>query len=321
MELRLWEFEADNLSIDSFLEGMSIAHNEPKRSEDWFHWKFEQSPYGKAIMACAFEGERVAGCVAYGRGIVRYQGKDWVCALSYETFVHPDYQGHGLFKKLISLAEQEMEKAGIQFLYNFPNANSITGFKHMGWICRNDINFFKVRINNILKVLGHLSDLKKPFLPNSSNLGEIFKNSLYGLTSDYDIDYNTITPIWTKEYIQWRFFTFPNREYLVIDNDDVFSISMIGHRGRLRFAQILYAVSKQNKKKYDIYPIIVKMITSNKNIDVISYSSTIFDESINKVKGFFKVPSHSNFCYKVLDKQLEISDIRISLPSINAHTY
>ncbi len=298
-----------------------MAHDEPKRSEEWFHWKFEQSPYGKAIMACAFDGKKVAGCVAYGRGTVRYQDEDWSCALSYETFVHPDYQGHGLFKKLILLAEQEMEKAGIQFLYNFPNANSITGFKHMGWICRNEINCFRMKINNILKVFCHLSDLKKTFLPNTSNLEEIVKNSLNGLTFDHDIDSNTITPIWTKEYIQWRFFSFPNREYLVIDNDDVFSIAMIGNRGSLRFAHILYAVSKHNKKKVDIFPMIVKMIMSNKKIDAISYSSTIFDESVNKVKGFFRVPSHGNFCYKVLDKRLEISDFRISLPSINAHTY
>lgn len=321
MELRLWEFEKDDLLIDSFLEGMSVAHNEAKRSCEWFHWKFEQSPYGKSIMACAFDGLRVAGCVAYGRGIVRYQGRDWLCALSYETFVHPDYQGRGLFKKLIQLAEQEMNKSGIQFLYNFPNANSITGFKHMNWICHNDIMCFKVKINSILKVLSHLPDMRKTFQPNSSNLSEIVMNSLSGLTTDVDNDYNVISPLWTKEYIKWRFFTFPNREYFIIDNDDAFSIIMIGHRGRLKFAHILYTVSKRNKKKKDIYPLIIKMIKSNKNIDVISYESTIFDESINKVKGFFKVPSHGNFCYKVLDKQMAISDIKITLPSINAHTY
>lgn len=320
MELRIWQWDKDNSLISSFLDGMAIAHHEAKHSEEWFHWKFEQSPYGKALLACAFDGDRVAGCVAYGRGIVKYKGKNWASALSYETFVYPDYQGKGLFKKLISLAEKEMANQGIQFLYNFPNSNSITGFKHMNWICRNDIRCFKIKPVNLLRVLINAKDLKKPFKPNPSNLDRI-KDTILKDISIPETNYDVITPLWTKEYLRWRFFTYPNREYLVIDNEYFFSISMTGKRGKLNVVHLLYAASKNGNKINGVMPRILCDIKRLNHVDLLEYSSTVFDDTLSKCFGFIKVPAHGNFCYKVLDSSMDINDFKIELPSINAHTY
>lgn len=321
IELRKWIFGTDNRYIPSFLKGMSLAHDEPEKDEEWFHWKFEQSPYGKAVLACAFDGDIVAGCVAYGRGIVSYKNKKWSCALSYETYVHPDYQGKGLFKKLILLAEKEMEKEGIQFLYNFPNSNSITGFKHMGWICRNDIKDFKIKIIAYQRALLHLTDLKKSFMPNPSNIDDIKENRLDDIGCNLYSSPDHITPIWTKEYLKWRFFTIPNREYYVINNQELFSISMIGKRGSLTVIRHLYSVSKKGAPTKDIMKEVFKDIKSNSKADVFEYSSTIFDDSLKKCHGFIKLPTHGNFCYKVLDCSMNVVDLKIVLPSINAHTY
>ena len=320
MELRLWEYGQDDSMIPSFLEGMSLAHKEPVRSVEWFHWKFEQSPYGKAFMACAIEDGKIAGCVAYGRGVLHYQGKPWKSALSYETFVHPSYQGHGLFKKLIALAEEEMVRSGVQFLYNFPNSNSLAGFCHMGWTARNDIKSFKIKIRRPFGVLFRITDLKKPFVPNKSNL-----DSIRGLVSEnlpyFEQTDDILNPVWNSDYLKWRFFTFPNREYLVIDNDDFFSISMIGFRGRIKSAHILYFVSKKQKSQGIVFRDVLRKVSSEARPDVVEYSSTIFDKSHEKVCGFIKVPSNSNFCYKVLDNSLVINEFKMVLPSINAHTY
>lgn len=321
MELRIWQFVTDDGYIPSFLEGMSVAHKQPAKSMDWFHWKFEQSPYGKAILACAFDERRVAGCVAYGKGIIKYQGKEWPCALSYETFVHPDYQGQGLFKKLINLAESEAKSQKIPFLYNFPNSNSLTGFKHMGWTCRNDAEQYRIRITRFLHVLMNFSDLKKSFVPQKSNLDEI-KTIVLDNVCVEKANPNTILPVWTKEYLQWRFLTYPNREYFIINDSNVFAISMVGHRGKLKDVHILYMVSKQeHKPTYCLTDRVIKEIRKKVKPDFISYSSSIGDNTLSSSFGFIKVPSHSNFCYKVLDESLTIRDFSIALPSINAHTY
>ncbi len=321
MELRIWRFGIDDNYIPSFLSGMSIAHKQPAKSEGWFHWKFEQSPYGKTILACAFDDDCVAGCVAYGKGIIQYQGVQWSCALSYETFVRPDYQGHGLFKKLISIAESEAKTQKIPFLYNFPNANSLTGFKHMGWTCRNDVEQYKIRITRLLHVLLNGKDLKKGFVPNVSNLNEI-KAVVLDDVGVEKADKNTILPIWTKEYLRWRFFTYPNREYYIINNLKVFAISMIGYRGKLKDAHILYMVSKQEHiHTSSLVKQVVRIIRKEVKPDFISYTTSIGDTTLSSSFGFIKVPSHSNFCYKVLDENFTIKDFSIALPSINAHTY
>lgn len=320
MELRTWDFSKDSCYILSFLEGMTAAHHEDERSVDWFHWKFEQSPYGKAIMACAFDGDRVAGCVAYGMGIVQYKGKNWKCALSYETFVHPDYQGQGLFKKLILLAEQEMKKEGIQFLYNFPNANSITGFKHMNWICRNDIRVFRIKLCHPLRVLCNISKMRQSFTPAPSNLS-VLKDLRVPELPQPSISSDVINPLWTKEYIQWRFFTYPNREYLVCDNDKFFSVSMVGSRGSLKSVHILYVTAKDNHETEYVMDEVASYIKQQACPDLIEYASTVMDKSLNKVFGFIKVPAHGNFCYKILDDEMQMDEFKIVLPSINAHTY
>lgn len=321
MELRIWDYEKDNNHILSFLNGMSIAHNEERKDEDWFHWKFEKSPYGKAILACAFDGETVAGCVAYGMGKISLQNKEYKAALSYETFVHPNYQRRGLFKKLIDLAEEEAKSQGVSFLYNFPNSNSIQGFRHMGWICRNDIEQFRIKIVRPISTLTHLLDLKKGFEPNPSNL-EIIRNEKLDDTILDGIDSQIIVPVWTKEYLRWRFFTYPNREYYVINDEDVFSIAMIGKRGRLKNAHILCILSKKRSISSNNYANkVLKEICRKIRPHIITYSNSNEDNTFPFSKGFFKVPSHSNFCYKVLDEDFPMKTFRIMLPSINAHTY
>lgn len=321
MKLRIWKYGSDDAFIPSFLEGMAVAHKQPAKSIDWFHWKFEQSPYGKTILACAFDDGIVAGCVAYGKGLVRYQNKDWKCALSYETFVHPNYQGQGLFKKLIDLAENEAKSQGIPFLYNFPNSNSLTGFRHMGWTCRNDVEQYRLKITRFVHVLMNYKDLKKGFVPNVSNLDEIKVIPLDDVGVE-KADSNTILPIWTKEYLQWRFFTFPNREYFVINNPDVFAIAMVGRRGKLRDVHILYIVSKQELvSTCHLTNRVLKVIRKKVKPDFISYSWSIGDNTLSSSFGFIKVPSHSNFCYKVLDENFVIQDFCMSIPAINAHTY
>lgn len=321
MELRIWEYGKDDKYIMSFLDGMSKAHNEEKKSEEWFHWKFEQSPYGKAILAYAIDGVTVAGCVAYGMGKISFQNREFKAALSYETFVHPNYQRRGLFKKLIDLAEKEAKSQGVSFLYNFPNSNSIQGFRHMGWICRNDIDQFRIKIVRPISTISHLLDLKKGFDPNPSNLEKIKKEKLDD-TYSAGIDSQIIVPVWSKEYLRWRFFTFPNREYYVINDDDVFSIAMVGKRGRLTDVHILCILSKNNIIPSSNYS--KKVLKGIKEIikpDIITYSNSTEDNTFPWYKGFFKVPSHSNFCYKVLDDDFPMKTFRIMLPSINAHTY
>ena len=321
LKIKIWRFGTDDEFIDSWLEGQALAHHMSKKSVDWFHWKFEQSPYGRSILACAFDENIVAGCVAYGLGVMKYQGREFKCALSYETFVRPDYQGHGLFKKLIKLAEEQAKLVGIDFLYNYPNSNSLTGFLHMGWTCRNDKQKFRLLLARPLNSLYHIKDIRKSFAPNKENLRSIQKINIKDIRTDKTSD-DIILPVWTTDYLKWRFFSFPNREYHIINNDKFFTISMVGFRGKLKSVHLLYAISKDEENDVSNYTnTIVKTLKNDLHPDLISYASTVEDPMVSKLRGFISVPSHANFCYKIINENLKINNFKIILPSINAHTY
>lgn len=322
MDLRIWNFKEDSKYIPDFLMGMSLAHKEPPKDEKWFHWKFEQSPYGPAILASAFDGEKVAGCVAYGIGFFDFRGITYKCALSYETFVHPEYQGKGLFKKLITLAEAEMIEQKVDLAYNFPNSNSLPGFIRMGWTQYNDLKQFKVKICHFFHVFSHLTDLRKVFIPNPSNidiLPQIISSDVTGKSHTFND--GVYMPIWNADYLRWRFLTYPNREYCIQDNNFYFCISMIGYRGRLRVAEILYLEGKNGNKTQNVAKLAIKELKKKISPDIIAYSTTDADNSIDNVFGFIKVPTHANFCYKYFNKNIVLDKFRMLLPSINAHTY
>lgn len=319
MKIKIWNYKEDEIFVNSFLDSMALAHNIEVLSKEWFNWKFRESPYGEAVLSCAFDNNKVVGCVAFGKARIMYINKEYITALSYETFVHPSYRNKGLLKKLIVVAEDELKKNGVSILYNYPNVKSLKGFINTNWIKFNNIQTYKIKILKFFKVISNINQLKNPFTPNKTN----FSIQDFEFKHIFNNQYKNeiITPIWSKEYIKWRFFTFSNHEYFFIDTFDYFAISVIGKRGTLQELKILYIDIKEEKmKKKLIMNEIVKIFKRNSKADIISYSSTIHDNSINLFYGFFNVPSKSNLCIKILDPTFSIDNFKIILTSINAHT-
>jgi hypothetical protein len=50
-----------------------------------------------------------------------------------DTATHPDFQGRGIFTALTRHALEELESAGIDFVFNTPNDQSRPGYLKMGW--------------------------------------------------------------------------------------------------------------------------------------------------------------------------------------------
>ena len=124
-------------------------------------------------------------------------------------------------------------------------------------------------------MLTNIRDLKKSFSPNVSNLDKIKSISLDDVCVESAVP-STILPIWTKDYLRWRFLSYPNREYFIINNPQVFAISMVGHRGKLKDVHILYIVSKQeHTPTCRLTGQIVRKIREEIQPDIISYSSSI----------------------------------------------
>lgn len=296
LELRLWEFGADDNKIESWLNAASLAHKIPKKTKDWFHWKFEQSPYGKAILACAFDGDNVAGCVSMGKGEMTYNNEIFTYTLVYDTFVHPNYQGKGLFKKLIALLEEECKTQHSKVSYIFPNNNAIKGWIHSGYI-QIPLTEYRIRLVKPLKVLRHIKDLQKSFICESSNLDEIKHCQPIELPRLF-ID-NTFVPQWSTDYMKWRFLSFPIGHYWIYNQNKIFAIFRTGHRGSLKQSELLHiAVSEGKLTKRDWNEVVRNMISHVKP-DIIGVAASKYHPVYSFLKSYIKVPDRSHFTYKL----------------------
>ncbi len=318
MDYFIFQYKIDEPLIDSFLESASLAHKELIKSKDWFLWKFRDNPFGESILACAKKDDKIIGCVALGIQDFFYDNKIVKGAFSFETFVHPNHQGKGLFKELIDLAEIESQNRKIKFLLNFPNSNSLPGFIKSGWSSMNCAEYW-IKPKRFLNLFFNIRELKKAFVPNAPNFEKLnviqISDLIFGKPS------NGFKSVINNDYIIWRFFTYPVTEYSVINNDNILSIARIGQRGKLKEIQVLFVIFK-NQKHIPIYSLL-KLYKKDTNYDVISFP--ISNENKirkNLIKSLFiKVPNKTNVTFKNIDKIHQFDFDKLELSAINYHTY
>ena len=318
MEYFIFDYNNHLHLIESFLESAAKAHHHPVvKTEAWFFWKFRDNPYGETLLACAEENGRIVGCVAYGLQPFWLKGEKIKGVISFETFVHPNYQGKGLFNKLIQLAEETVISKDVDLMLNFPNSNSLRGFKKNNWKQLESPEYW-IKGANLFTIPLFFKDLRLGFSPNKTNLELL--NSPKEFKEESGHFFKSVI---SKEYIDWRFFTFPISEYAVIEDVNYYSIVRIGTRGKIREAQVLFLNRKNN------YSLNLKQFVQHckqkTNYDIISFSISKSNELREELKRalFMKVPNKTNICYKILNtKVLTDRDLEsVSLSAINYHTY
>lgn len=317
MRCFIFNFVTDAHLIDSFLESASVAHKQVKKDLDWFTWKFRDNPFGESIMACAEVDNKIVGCVAYGIQDFWLKGKTIKGVLSFETFVHPAYQGEGIFSKLIKLGEETVKSKGIDLMLNFPNSNSLRGFLKGGWKAIESPEYW-IRGKNLWTIPFNYNHICMGFKPNKSNIdllkmpNEFVQNPEQQLTS-----------VITAEYLKWRFLSYPVTEYVIIDTKDFYSVIRMGTRGSVREGQVLFI----QYKRTDSFKMaaFIKECQRKGNFDILSFSITKTNKIRKSLKNsfFLKVPNKTNICYKILnDAIIKDEDVmNISLSAINYHTY
>lgn len=318
MNYFIFDYKQHSHLIGSFLKSAALAHSHSvHKNVEWFNWKFRENPFGEAILACAEENEKIIGCVAYGMQPFWLNDKKLNGVLSFETFVHPEFQGRGVFVNLLRIAEKEVINREVDLMLNFPNSNSLIGFLKYGWK-QIDKPEYWIKGKSFLTIPLSFIDLRKGFQTENSNL-----NDLEAQTSFIQIPVKKLTSLITLDYLKWRFFSHPVSEYVVINNDDLYSIIRMGKRGEIREAQVLILNKKEgNKIKMSKF---IKACKSKTNYDIISFSISKNNPIRHHLKKslFVKVPNQTNICYKILNKEVvKDEDVqKISINAINYHTY
>lgn len=193
---------------------------------------------GKIWIWLADDNGRIVGQYAIQPVMIKIDGETIIGSQSLDTMTHPEYTHQGIFKTLANKVYREAERAGIHIVYGFPNKLSYPGFiKRLNWfdIANRQIvfksyhwrNTIRLRVKN--KFLSRLLAIGAILVFNKISVRTQRASMVEGLTitriSSFD---KRIDGLWdrtsnqypimvvrNKDYLNWRYCTVPDIDYLI----------------------------------------------------------------------------------------------------------
>ncbi len=326
--------EWDRESILAFLKSAQDSHGIAYRGQDWFKWKFRDSPYGPAIISVARDtAGNIAGGVAYGRWRLKYGEEIIEAGVSYETFVHPDYRRRGLFVALADAAARRAEEAGAELLFNFPNPASRPGFLKLGWKDMGGIQTW-------IRPQSPLSVGRAVIRNKGLSLGPLVPEKAYSPSLENQM------PKWLTRAIStgregvlvsarswnlfhWRYFSFPTNRYEVAQFGEYGCIYRHGVRGGVSEAQIMDILPTDPlnpaSPKASAIRGLVKHIARRGKYGAVSLITTPGTACASRLPwaGFVRVPNRASFLCLPLSSRLNgiASNRQWSLTATDIHTF
>ncbi len=181
-------------------------------TEDFWHWRYDQNPFGGGIIKLLTDGQKLIGFYAICASelfIPNYGNMN--AMLSLNTMTHPDFEKKGVFPYLAREAYAAAFEKGFGLIYGFPNKNSIQSFqKKLNWITKPVDFSFEYNIEDIR------SSQKLP--PLGSRVFHSAKVTNFNLKIDElwnrsKSDESYISIPRTSSYLNWRFISNPYSKY------------------------------------------------------------------------------------------------------------
>ena len=246
-KVKMSQSKAINLVIREYQEGDEVKIlslfrttlvDSEQYTDDYWRWMYKQNPLKSAMVFVAFDGEKLIGHYALVPLKMAINGILRIGATAVNIAIHPDYQGQGIFSKLVAKAAEQASNEGISLSYVFPNERSYPIFtQKLGWIDVSSLcsvfkpldikrilkrHFKNKYLTNVLEYLGRrfLSIFFRTYKftpPPGTDITEVstFDERMDEFWEKIYEEYNIIT-VRNKEYLTWRFVNKPIRANYVI---------------------------------------------------------------------------------------------------------
>lgn len=200
--------------------------------EQWIQ-KHYSNPVQNSFIFGAFIDGNLVGMNAYLPTIFRMGEKNILCVQSCESAVAPNYQGRGIWSKVVKYALDYLyEQTNCQFVFGFPNyTNSYPGFVKMNWKTLLNMNNY-ILINNghsfsesfvgkpkIIRRILQMGSIQKMIVKCIGNNNKL--NVLPCSVDDllWDNMENAYGFLYSKEYVNWRCECKNSKMFNVTDED------------------------------------------------------------------------------------------------------
>ena len=290
MEYRVFQYRVDDCYINAILEGTAIACHGVVRTEEWFVQRFEQNPLGKAVLACAFDGERMVSCVAVERFPIQCEGKSLVGGCMRVLFVQDGYDSQDMWSGLLKVLEEECGRQGIDIVSCSKEQGLIAFAKGYGWTCREGMVRYQLNsVTGLWRNIFKMLDMRKPFVADAKADG---------------VQNENLDDVSVPDYFKWLIHTSP-KQFIIVDNEEVIAVMIIGHRGkRVKEAQVCYFNPKKGLNVAQL-SLVESIQKHNKEygIDVVScIDGKNYLPKNNTMSSTQKV----NYCYKCLSEPIDV---------------
>ena len=217
--------------LDLLEVGLSSTASKLRTPVFW-QWKHITQPFGPSIIFVAESDGQIVGLRAFMRwAFTSLNGggeeQHWQAVRAVDTVTHPAYRRLGIFRQLNEVAIGAAKEAGIDFIFNTPNAQSGAGYLKQGWQEVGTLPLF-FRINqwkdtvkagyNFLLKKGRIADVQwqptniEPITQGDQDLFHRLANSTVEMNRQLSTQFS-------PEYFEWRYAKHPYVTYYKLPVD------------------------------------------------------------------------------------------------------
>lgn len=202
-----------------------------ERSLTHWEWKFQHFSSPPAIIIVAENNGRIVGHAACLQMDADYKGHPLKLAERVDIMVDPDFQGQGIYKRIVARMLEECKKQNVDILYGFPapkakevfvstakaddlgNVPRFLAVNQPGTLLSTKVSALSFLKNPINKLFS--KSRQKDSLYSLRELGSTDLNVIDTLYKRYSADY-PLHAVRDSDYVKRRFLEHPDKDYTVV---------------------------------------------------------------------------------------------------------
>ncbi len=286
---------------------------------EYWNWMYKNNPVNMTIAWVAEDNGKIIGHRGYVPNLMKINDRLRIGTIGTNSVVHPDYQGRGIFKALVTQARSEVNKEEIPITYHYPNKDAFPIFTkaldsihvpspHTLIKVLNPEGLLAGKIRNkyLVKMLGLAGS---PFLKTISrrkisdqtkdiNISRVhsFEDGFDAFWEQVSMAHRIIT-VRNKKYLTWRYIEKPNSNYTIYaarkDGNIVgYVVLCMATSENMMIGRIVDLLVLPNMKEVT-YALISKAIEQFEEEKVDAISCHMHDRNYNKMlkrTGFLPIP-------------------------------
>lgn len=261
------------------------------RDSNYYNWKFLSTPFGKPILTLAVENDRIIGVANLWPWEFTLRGQVLKAMQPCDSVVHPSARGKGLFKKMRLQSINLVKEEGVSFFFNFPNNQSLSANRSIGWNYLGKINWW-IKILSPIKVAKEYFRKEKSeniSLSNNLKVDAVILDKLAEESRVFD-HYLRIHRV--KGFHSYRYIEHPNRDYGMVFYDcgskSSAAVFTINQKGASREMVIVDLIGSSKHSDSLINLVIKEAKILNVDLVAVLADTPFFQQSL-WLKGFIKI--------------------------------